>query len=268
MSATALLPVRLWRSRSLVGQLVRREILARYRGSMGGVAWSLVTPVLMLGIYTYVFSVVFRVRWGDMAVSRVDFAVLLFSGLLVYNVFAECALTAPRLVTDNPNYVKKVVFPLEFLSIVAAASAVFHFLVGFAVLIGFCLVVYGTLHWTVALVPLAILPAVFLALGASWLFSSLGVFLQDLRHFVALLTTALLFLSPIFYPLGAVPEEFRPFVRANPLSLSIEHMRDAAIFGRVPNATEWAANLAFGLLFAAAAYWWFQRTRHEFADLV
>jgi len=263
-----MLPVRLWRSRSLVRQLVRREILARYRGSMGGVAWSLVTPVMMLAIYTYVFSVIFRVRWGSMAVSRVDFAVLLFSGLLVYNIFAECAITAPRLVTDNPNYVKKVVFPLEFLSIVAVASALFHFLVGFSVLVAFSLFVYGTLPWTVVLAPLAVLPAVLVALGASWLFASLGVFLQDLRHFVALLTSALLFLSPIFYPLGAVPEEFRPLVRLNPLSLAIEHMREAAIFGRVPSATEWVANLAFGLAFAAAGYWWFQRTRREFADLV
>lgn len=268
MSASATLPVRLWQARSLVSQLARREILARYRGSMGGLAWSLATPILMLATYTYVFSVIFRARWGDMAVSRVDYAILLFAGLLVYNIFAECAVAATRQITDNPNFVKKVVFPLEFLSIVAVASALFHFLAGFSVLLVFSLFVYGALPWTIVLVPLAILPAAFLALGASWLFAALGVFLQDLRHFVALLTSALLFLSPIFYPLKAIPEEFRAIVRVNPLSLAIEHMREVAIFGRVPDSLDWAANLAFGIAFAAAGYWWFQRTRREFADLV
>ena len=262
------LPARLWRARSLVGQLVRREIEARYRGSMGGIAWSLVTPIVMLGIYTYVFSIIFRARWGEMAVSRVDFAVLLFAGLLVFGIFSECALAAPRQVTDNPNFVKKVVFPLEFLSVVTLASALFHFAVGLAVLFAFCLFVYGALPWTVALVPLAILPAALLALGTSWLFAALGVFLQDLRHFVALVTSALLFLSPVFYPLTAVPEHLRGLVRLNPLSLAIEHLRAVVVFGRVPDAVEWGANLAFGLAVAAAGYWWFQRSRPEFADLV
>jgi lipopolysaccharide transport system permease protein len=239
------LPARLWRARSLVGQLVRREIEARYRGSMGGIAWSLVTPIVMLGIYTYVFSIIFRARWGEMAVSRVDFAVLLFAGLLVYGIFSECALAAPRQVTDNPNFVKKVVFPLEFLSVVTLASALFHFAAGLAVLLAFCL-----------------------ALGTSWLFAALGVFLQDLRHFVALVTSALLFLSPVFYPLTAVPEHLRGLVRLNPLSLAIEHLRAVVVFGRVPDLPEWGANLAFGLAVAAAGYWWFQRSRPEFADLV
>lgn len=268
MNLATTLPVRLWKARSLVGQLARREIQARYRGSMGGLAWSIANPVFMLAIYTWMFTVIFQARWGDMAVSRVDYTVLLFAGLLVYNIFAECAITATRQITDNPNFVKKVVFPLEFLSVVTVASALFHFVAGFAVLLVFSVYVYGALPWTVVLVPLAVLPAVLLALGASWLFSALGVFLQDLRHFVALLTSALMFLSPIFYPLRAVPEQFRPLVRLNPLSLAVEHARDVAIFGRIPDLADWAANLAFGLLFALAGYWWFQRSRREFADLV
>lgn len=268
MSRPPILALRLWRARSLINQLARREILSRYRGSVAGIAWSLVTPLVMMTIYTFVFSVIFRARWGEMSVSRVDFAILLFAGLLVYNLFSECALLAPRLITDNPNFVKKVVFPLEFLSVVGLASALFHFVAGFTVLVLACLVAYGGLPATVLLAPFAIVPAALLALGASWLFSALGVFLQDLRHFVTLLTGALLFLSPVFYPLAAVPEGIRPFVRLNPLSLAMEHLRSVVVFGRLPDGAEWSANLAFGLAFAALGYWWFQRSRREFADLV
>jgi lipopolysaccharide transport system permease protein len=268
MSATSALPVRMWRSRSLLGQLARREILQRYRGSVAGLAWSLASPLAMLAVYTFVFSIVFRVRWGDMAVSRMDFAILLFSGLLVFNMFADCVLAAPRLITDSPNFVKKVVFPLEMLSLVSLSTALFHFAAGFVVLCAFCIYAYGGMPLTALLAPLAILPAVLLALGLSWLFAALGVFLHDLRHFVALFTSALLFLSPIFYPLAAVPIELRPVVRLNPLSLAIEHLRGAVVFGKVPDPLEWGLNLAIGFAIAAVGYLWFQRSRREFADLV
>lgn len=262
------LPRTLWRNRFLFLQLCRRDIAERYRGSVAGMLWSLVTPLAMLAIYTFVFSVVFNARWGERNASRIDFALLLFAGLLAFGIFTDCANRAPTLISAKPNFVKKVVFPLELVPLVALANALFHFAAGFAILMVFCVLAYGTLPWTVVLVPVVLLPIVLLSLAACWLLSSLGVFVHDIRHAIPLVTTALLFLTPVFYPVAQVPESVRFLLWLNPLAGPVEHMRMVSIFGQVPPWGDYVESLAMSGVLAVLSFLWFQRARRHFADVL
>jgi len=258
-----------WRNRSLIFQMTKREVLGRYRGSIMGLAWSFFNPVLMLAVYTFVFSVVFKTRWDTgNANSKAAFAIILFVGLIVHGLFAECINRAPSLVLSNPNYVKKVVFPLEILPCVAMGSAVFHGGISLAVMLMAQLASYGSVPWTVVLIPFVILPLLFATLGTAWFLSSLGVYLRDIGQAIGIVTSILLFLSPIFYPASAVPVTFQPLLYMNPLTFIIEQARDVIIVGKLPS---WSGLATYGLcslLIAWAGFAWFQKTRKGFADVV
>lgn len=271
MSASALsrhLPLTVWRNRSLLLQLCKRDIVERYRGSSGGLVWSLITPLAMLAIYTFVFGVIFNARWAGRDVSRVDFALLLFTGLLAFGIFGEVAQRAPALIASRPNFVKKIVFPLELMPVVSIVNALFHFAAGFAILLFSCLLVYGALPWTVVLAPLTLVPVVLLSLGTAWLLSSLGVFVPDLRHAMPFVSTAIMFLTPVFYPVTQVPGLFREVMYWNPLTIPVENLRAVTIFGEQPGWIELAASTAGTALFAALCFLWFQRARRHFADVL
>ena len=257
------------RNRELVRQLAWQEIVGRYRGSMFGMAWSILTPLLMLGVYTFVFSVVFGARWGtDGQGGKAEFAVILFAGLAVFNLFADCVNRAPMLVINNANYVKRVVFPLEILPVVAFGNALFHFVASMAVWLLASLVLLGGVPWTAVLLPLILLPLVLGTLGVSWLLASLGVYLRDVGQTTTVVVTGLLFLSPIFYPLDAVPEGVRRVVKMNPVAYVVETARGALVFGRVPDPLELALATVVGVLLAWGGFWWFQKTRRGFADVL
>ncbi len=162
-------------SRGLLWELTKRDFISRYKGSFFGIAWSLFNPLLMLAIYTFVFSVAFRARWGVENESQVDFAIVLFSGLIIHSLFAECLSRAPMLITGNPNYVKKVVFPLEILPLMALGSALGHFLVSLSVLLLFCLFTMTPIHLGGLLLPFILLPLLLMLMGLSWLLASLGL---------------------------------------------------------------------------------------------
>ncbi|MEJ7745165.1 MAG: ABC transporter permease [Luteimonas sp.] len=259
----------LWRHRNLIGQMTRREVVGRYKGSVMGLAWSFLNPLLMLVIYTFVFRVIFKARWETAGnESNVDFAVVLFVGMIVHSLFAECVNRAPGLIIANVNYVKKVVFPLEILPAIALGSALFHAATSMLVLLAAVLATTGALHPHVLLAPVLILPIAAFALGIAWFLASLGVFLRDVGQITGILTTALLFLSPVFYPLSAMPEKYRGLIQVNPLTIAIEQTRGAVIWGRNPDWGVFAIYLAAGLLTAWAGFWWFQRTRRGFADVL
>jgi lipopolysaccharide transport system permease protein len=264
----AALAASLWQNRSLIRALVVREVLGRYRGSALGVLWSFFNPVLMLTVYTFVFSVVFKARWSSASESRTEFALALFVGLIAFNLFAECVTRAPGLILENANYVKKVVFPLETLPIVTLGAAVFHALVSLLVWGMFYLVAAGRPHLTVLWVPLVLLPLVLLAAGVSWTLASLGVYLRDVGHVIGLFTTSLMFLSPVFYPASALPERLRVLFELNPLTSIIEMMRDVLMWGHQPSMARLAASTLVGLIIACLGFGWFQKTRRGFADVL
>jgi lipopolysaccharide transport system permease protein len=255
--------------RGLIGQLVRQEIAGRYRGSVLGMAWSFVTPVLMLLIYTFVFSVVFQSRWGGLEqAGRAAFAVVLFAGMTVFALFSDVIVRAPTLVIANTNYVKRVMFPLEILPVVHMGTALFHFLVAMVAWFLSAWWVLGSVPWTAVLLPIVIVPLILGTLGIAWLLASLGVFLRDLAQTIGLVVTAMLFLTPIFYPLDAIPERYRPWIRINPLTTVIEQSRELLILGRVPPMLEVAVCWVAALAIAWLGFAWFQKTRKGFADVV
>lgn len=258
----------LWRNRSLLKASIKREVLGRYRGSVMGLLWSFFNPLFMLLVYTFVFSVVFKARWSAGSESKTEFALVLFAGLVVFNLFTECINRAPNLIVNNQNYVKKVVFPLEILPWVSLGAALFHGMVSFAVWLIAYLVFFGLPHATLLLFPFVLLPLVFLTIGLSWALASLGVYLRDVGQLVGLLTTILMFLSPIFYPASALPETFRQLIYINPLTPVIEQTRDVIFWGKAPDfamlSIYWGATLAIAWL----GFAWFQKTRKGFADVL
>jgi lipopolysaccharide transport system permease protein len=257
-----------WRQRSLIKVLMQREVVGRYRGSVLGILWSFFHPVLMLAVYTFVFSVVFKARWNSGSDSKTEFALVLFAGMIVFNLFSECINRAPTLILYNANYVKKVVFPLEILPWVTLGSAVFHLLVSLVVWLLFYAVFFGIPHPTALLLPVVLVPLLLFTLGGTWLLASLGIYLRDVAQIVGIMTTVLMFLSPIFYPVSALPEHYRFLLMLNPLTPIIEQARDVLYWGKLPDWDLIGICTAIGLFMAWAGFAWFQKTRKGFADVL
>lgn len=259
----------LWRNRQLILQLARRDVISRYRGSLMGLAWSFLTPLLMLVVYTFVFSVVFKARWNiNVEESKTDFAIILFTGMIVFNLFAEIVNRAPGLIVSNTNYVKKVVFPLEIFSWVTLGSVLFHSLVSLVVLLLAQIVLNHSLPWTVIFFPLVLLPLIFASVGVAWFLAALGVFVRDIGQLTSVFTTVLMFLSAVFYPLTSLPERYQGLLMINPLVLIITESRKVLIFGSQPDWFSLGIALLAGFGLAAAGFWWFQKTRKGFADVL
>jgi lipopolysaccharide transport system permease protein len=257
----------LWRNRSLVFELARREFSGRYRGSFGGVVWSLAQPLFLLAVYTVAFGVIFKARWG-FAGGTGDYALMLFAGLVVFNTFAECLAKAPTLITANPNFVKKVVFPLETLPWVMALTAVFHALIGIAVwFIGY-LILVGVPSPNALLFPLVLACFFPLLLGLGWLLSAAGVAVRDIGHVTTMVSHALLFLTPIFYSIDAVPPVLHGLLMVNPLTFVVEQLRLVLVFGKTPLFGGLAIYFVLSTLFAWVALQFFRRLRPRFADML
>ena len=261
-----------WRHRQLVAQMTRREVAGRYRGSALGLTWSFLNPLLMLSVYTFVFSVVFKARWGTGAQAeeggRAMFAVVLFVGMIVHGLFAEVLNRSPALIVGNVNFVKKVVFPLEILPVVSMGAALFHSLVSFGVLLAVYAGLHGVPPWTGVFAPLVLLPLVILTLGVSWFLASLGVFVRDVGQTTGIITTVMMFLSPVFFPISALPEAVRPWIMLNPLTFIIEQMRAVLIWGHPPQWGLLGLYTLGAIAFAWLGYAWFQKTRKGFADVL
>lgn len=257
-----------WRHRALIGVLTRREVVGRYRGSMLGLLWSFILPIFMLGVYTFVFSAVFKARWSAESTSKSEFALVLFAGLMVFNLFAECVSRAPALIKQNQNYVKKVVFPLEILPWISLGAALFHTLVSFAVWQIFYVVFFGAPNVTAPLFLVVLLPLLLLTIGLSWLLSALAVYLRDLEQLVGVFTTALMFMSPIFYPLSALPEGVRAVFVLNPIAAPVEFARDVLFWSKLPDVSVFSLYTLGCALTAWAGFACFQKLRGGFADVL
>lgn len=259
----------LWQNRQLILQMTRREIAARYRGSLIGLAWSFINPLLMLIVYTFVFSVVFKARWGTSGnESRTDFAIILFTGMIVFGLFAEIINRSPGQIVSNQNYVKKVVFPLEILSWVSLGAVLFQSLVSLFVLLLAQLIIHLSIPWTVILFPLVLLPLIFASLGVAWFLAALGVYVRDIGQITTVLTTVLMFLSAVFYPVSALPKAYQAWLLLNPLVLIITESRKVLIFGSLPDWNWLGIAFLMSLVIAFAGFWWFQKTRKGFADVL
>lgn len=258
-----------WRHKTLIWQLLRRDIYSRYRGSVLGLLWSLGTPLIMLAIYTFVFQYVFKSRWNDTAgETTLSFAIVLFLGLTIHAVLGEILTKSPLLITGNQNFVKKIVFPLELLSWVTLLGAIFTFLISFGLLLIFILVELQRIPLTALLLPLIILPYLLLLLGISWFLAALGVYLRDIQQITGTLATLLLFLSPIFYSVNILPENLQTLIFLNPLSYVVESARAILIYGKLPDFIGLAIYTLVAVLVAATGYSFFRKVRPGFADVL
>ncbi len=257
-----------WNNRSLILIFSKRDIVSKYRGSFGGIIWSVINPLFMLSVYTFVFSVVFNARWPGMESSKIEFALILFSGLMIFNFFSDCIGRAPSIIVTNGNFVKKVVFPVEILPIILVFTSLFHFFISFAVMIVAYVIFKGLPTATTFIAPFIIIPVVFFTAGVTLCFASIGVFLRDISQFINITLTVVMFMSPIFYSVQSLPSAYREILYLNPLALVIEQFRAMIFMGQYPDWTVFVLQLLASLVVFWLGYVWFQKTRKGFADVL
>lgn len=261
--------INLYRNRSLIKQFAWRDFVSRYKGSFLGVFWSFITPLMMLAVYAFVFSVIFKSKWNVKTdQSQIDFALTLFCGLTVFNIFAEAVTRAPALILGYPSYVKKVVFPLEILPVAALGTSLLNAGVSLAILLPANLIFNWTISKTIILFPLVLIPLCALILGCTWFLSSLGVFVRDIGQAVGVLVTILLFVSGVFFPPTAIPKDFAFLMKPNPLINILEDSRRTLMWGSFPD-WEWLFIAIIGsIIVMMLGYAWFMRTKKAFADVI
>lgn len=255
--------------RELIYQFSKRDVISRYKGSFLGIIWSFITPLIMLAIYTFVFSVIFQAKWGTgIEVSKAQFSLTLFCGLITYNIFSEMINKSATLIINNQNYVKKVVFPLEILPLSTLGSVLVHFIISLIALLLGELIFMGGIPWTVFFLPIVILPLLFTTLAFSYLISFLGVYIRDISYTVAIAINVLFYLTPIFYPMEAVPEYFRSIMSLNPLTSIVESMRAILLYNQIPNFLELFIWIVISMILMLIAYAGFIRTKRGFSDVI
>lgn len=267
-------PIAMWRNlwgrRELLWQFTIREVQGRYRGSYLGMFWALITPLLSLMVYTFVFHVVFKAQWDDKNPHE-NFMVLpmnMFSGIIAFNVFSESVSRSSLLIVQNQNFVKKVVFPLELLPLSLVGAAMIHSLLSLVILLAGAVAGAGSLHWTLLLLPVAFLPLAILTTGLCWIISSLGVFLRDIGNVVQVAVQLLFFASPITYSMSRLGTTAQRVMCLNPLTLIIMNIRRVINFGQPPDWLSYFESLAVACALAMLGYAWFMKIKRAFADVI
>lgn len=251
----------------LITRLIKHDIEGRYQGSILGIVWSLVLPLLMLLVYAVVIGKFLNARWPG-ANGTGDFALILFPGLMVFAFFSECLNRAPSLILNNKNYVKKVVFPLMGLNFIPLGTALFHLALSFFAWIMITLFIKGSVPWTIIFFPIVLIPILILTLGLSWFLGSLGVYVRDVAQIISVVTQVLMYLSPVLYPLDNVPKKFIPLLMLNPLTFIVDQSRMVMNYGRIPDFAGLALYLIVAVLICSLGYVFFRITKHGFADIV
>jgi lipopolysaccharide transport system permease protein len=259
----------IYNNKDLLKQLAKQNVLGRYKGSGLGGLWSFVTPLFMLTIYTFVFSVIFKARWGTaVGNSRLEFALTIFCGLAVYNIFSESINSSATTIVSNVNYVKKVVFPLEILPVNMVMSALFFGGIWFIILFAGIGIFMHKICLTAICLPLILLPLILFTLGLSWFIASLGVYIRDVVHFIGLALQALFFMTPIFYPITMVPEQYQTILRLNPMTTIIQETRKVILYNKWPDWQLLGIVFIVSLVIFQLGYAWFMTTKRGFADVL
>jgi lipopolysaccharide transport system permease protein len=260
-----------WSNRGLIYQLARREIEARYRGSMLGIVWSLLVPLMMLGVYTMFFGGLLHSHWNIPPGGKGYFFLILFMGLIILNFFGDCVGRAPGLMLANVSYIKRVVFPIEILAFVSVLSALFDMVLSTSILVVIFIVMLGLPGQSALLLPVTIAPIILVTLGMIWFLSSLGVYLRDLRQVIGVVLAALPFLCPLFFPpeiferLGPV---FSKVIYLNPITVPVMQSRQVLFFNQIPNWHLWCVYTICSYIFACLGLIWFSYSQRGFADVV
>jgi len=251
----------------LIKQLIKRDVDMRFKGALLGVLWPLITPLMTLAMYAVVFGYFLPSRWPGVE-GITGFSLMLFPGLIIFTFFAECVNRAPNLITSNPNFVKKVVFPVELLVWVPIGSAVFQLCLSVVAWAAIAWFVNGGLQWTIVFLPIVIAPMVLCLLGITWFLSALGVFLRDIAQLTIVVTQALMFFSPVLYPLDKLPQWASQLIMLNPLSFIVEQARLVMINGVIPNFQGLLIYTCVSLVVCSLGLRFFKSVRQGFADVL
>ncbi|MBA2943248.1 ABC transporter permease [Paenibacillus sp. CGMCC 1.16610] len=258
----------LWAHYELIKQFTKREIASRYKGSLLGIVWSLITPIIMLFIYTFVFSEIFKSRWTVDNDNKLQFALIVYCGLIIFNIFAEVTTRAPSLILNNPNYVKKVIFPLEILPVVSMLSALFQGSISYIILIIGILINQGTISISLILLPILIIPFLLFLVGITWILAAFGVYFRDIGQIIGLAIQGIMLLTPIFYPISVVPDKYLMIYHLNPLVYIVEDTRKVLIWGQFPSWYSLSLSFLIGFVFFVIGYNFFKRTKGGFSDVI
>jgi lipopolysaccharide transport system permease protein len=272
MAASILLnPMRIfskfWQTRYLIGRLVMREVLLKYRGSYMGVGWSFLHPLLLLATYSLVFGKTYGKHWVQSNPDGASYPLFVFCGLIIFNLFSEVASIAPRYIGGYISYVKKIIFPTEILPVVLFLSACVHACINFLIL-SLAVLFSGNFFWTSLLTPLILIPFLLFLLGLGWFLAAFGVFVKDLSHLIPTLIQVTLFITPVFYPVNLVPAHFHWFYEINPISSTMENVRLVMLLGEYPAWNNLATSYVIGILTLFIGYRFFSNSKEEFADVL
>ena len=262
----------LFRNRQLIWNMIKRDIRSTYQGSFLGILWTIIFPLMMLVIYTFVFSVIFQAKWSGTDASKPtpmgEYAIILFAGLTPFTFFSTVISRAPGIVLSVPNYVKKVVFPLEILPVVISGSALFTGLISIGLILIGSLFIYQRIPISIWMLPFASLPLILFTLGLAWFLASLGVFIRDVGQSVGIILQILFFMTPIFYSADSVPDVLKGIIVLNPLSFIIDCFRQTLIWNKPIDWPAWGLVTFFSFIFAILGYAWFIATKKGFADVM
>lgn len=259
----------MWQRRDLIFQLTRREIKNRYKGTYLGLCWPMIVPLFMLTVYSFVFGVILKSSWPySRTGGMVEFGLTLLSGIVMFNVFSDTLGASATLIVTNPNYVKKIVFPLEILPVVVLNTAIFHGALSLAILFLGTLVFVGAPGWWVLSFPFILVSLCAFTLGLGWIIAALGVFIRDMSHSLNLLLQVGFLCTPIFYDPSRIPERFRWLVAFNPLAAFVMSGRDVLLWRRSPNWIWLGVMMFSSLIVMQAGYIIFVKSKKAFSDVL
>lgn len=252
----------------LLLDLIKRDFIGKYKGSLLGFLWSLFNPLIMLCVYTIVFDVALKTKWNSENQNQIAFPIIIFVGMIVNNFFSECLTRAPSLVVMHPSYVKKVVFPIEILTCMTVGSAFIHFCISYFVVLIFCLFNGVALGINIALAPVIIFPLILTSIGLSWVISALGVYFRDMPQIASMLAIITQFIAPVFFPTDNMPTAYQILVCLNPITLPIIELRNLLFWGGAMNWFSWGGSLMVSLIICRSGFWFFDKMRGGFADVL
>lgn len=255
----------------LLYALVKRDVIGRYKGSIFGVIWSAVQPIVLLIIYTIVFGGIFKLRLENNS-SLTSFSVYVFTGIIIWLALSESLNRSTTVIIENISLVKKVIFPTEILPLKVVFSALVHQLIGLAVLLVGIVILGKTLSWTWFLLPLMLIPQILITAGAAWILAGISVFIRDFRQITSLTVLCGMFLTPIFYPEKYIVEAFGGkiafWLTLNPASALIHNYRNILLNGKLPDPTMYFYTLLLGGLIFLVGFYWFNRVKRAFVDVI
>ena len=253
-------------------QLTTRDIGAKYKGSKLGMIWTVLNPLIMLSVYTVVFSEIFQAKWGEGLMngetSRLVFALNLFCGLTVFNIFSESIGKSAILIVNNPNFVKKIRFPLHTLGTMTVLSAIYNAMNNLVIIGMTLLITKGHIYATMLLIPVIWLPLTLFCMGLTWIFSVMGVYIRDINQILSALISCMMFLSPIFYPASALPVGLQWMVQINPLARTIEQTRQVILIGGMPDVGGFIVPTMLSILWCEMCYRILEYTQRDLSDIL